>query len=156
MRNPYEGQHLALSANTQKSVSSYQDLRAVLRIQCDLTWANLSHLGHSAPPELLLACSFVLYGTVPFSQPVTKEIRDVTIQEASEYPSVLENKLKKKNLSIWLCQFSVLAHGIFTASCGIFHLRCRLLSICGMQTQQLPHAGLGSHNTWNLSSLKVK
>ena len=68
----------------------------------------------------------------------------------------LKTNLKKKNLSIWLCQFSVLAHGIFTASCGIFHLRCRLLSICGMQTQQLPHAGLGSHNTWNLSSLKVK
>ena len=120
MRNPYEGQHLALSANTQKSVSSYQDLRAVLRIQCDLTWANLSHLGHSAPPELLLACSFVLYGTVPFSQPVTKEIRDVTIQEASEYPSVLENKLKKKK-SIYLA-VSVLSFGTWDLYCIMRHL----------------------------------
>ena len=156
MRNPYEGQHLALNANTQKSY--YQDLRVVLRIQCDLTWADLSCLRHGALLELLLPCSFVLYWTVPFSQPVTKEIQDVAIQEASEYPSVLENKLKKKkkNLFIWLCQFSVLAHGIFIASCGIFHLRCRLLSICGVQTQQLWHTGLGSHNTWNLSSLKVK
>ena len=58
----------------KKKKSYYQDLRVVLRIQCDLTWADLSCLGHSAPPELLLPCSFVLYWTVPFSQPVTKEI----------------------------------------------------------------------------------
>ena len=110
MRNPYEGQHLALSANTQKSVSCYQDLRVVLRIQCGLTWANLSCLGHSAPPELLLAYSFVLYWTVPFFQPVTKEIWDLTLQEVSEYPSVLENKLLKKNIYLFGCVSSQFWH----------------------------------------------
>ena len=41
----------------------------------------------------------------------------------------LKTNFKKKNLFVWLCQFSVMAHGIFIASCGIFHLTCRLLSL---------------------------
>ena len=120
MRNPYEGQHLALNANTQKSY--YQDLRVVLRIQCDLTWADLSCLRHGALLELLLPCSFVLYWTVPFSQPVTKEIQDAAIQEASEYPSVLENKLKKKKKKSVYLAVSVLSFGTWDLYCIMWHL----------------------------------
>ena len=136
MRNPYEGQHLALSANTQKSHYQKKKKRAIIRT-LEWCWGSsvilpgqtcpvsgtVLHLSFSCPAHL---CCI---GQSHFPNQSPRKFRMSPSRKPLSTLQCLKTNFKKKNLFVWLCQFSVLAHGIFIASCGIFHLTFRLLSL---------------------------